>query len=60
MIKCTVCGAEDRPVYRSTPKGQPAKWVCEECLKMPPDPEVKKIVDILYRAGDLDEEVSQA
>ncbi len=48
-MKCTVCGATDKPVYRTAPKGEgiAPMWRCEECLKNPPDPELKEIVDIL-------------
>jgi hypothetical protein len=36
-MKCVDCGAENVPVYRSTPKGMPAEWKCEKCINPPKD-----------------------
>jgi hypothetical protein len=53
-MKCSQCNItrDDEPLYRNNPKGViPADWRCEKHLDHPPDPDVKKISDIISRAG---------
>lgn len=52
MIKCATCGAsfEDKPLYRSTPKGQDPVWKCEDCISFEnkPSKDLKNIMDTFY------------
>ena len=50
-MKCYKCGKEDVPVYRTGPKGvDDPRWACEGCMKQPPDPEIKELVDVIAKA----------
>lgn len=49
---CSICGISifDTPLHRNSPIGEvPADWRCEDCLDHPPNPETKKLVDIIHK-----------
>lgn len=46
MMRCSVCESDDgRPVFRASPKGETAVWVCDECR--PTSGPVKDLVDAI-------------
>lgn len=52
-MDCTSCGIQNKPVFRSNPKGESAIWKCADCLDVPPP---KDVVDIVKIFSDEDDE----
>lgn len=53
-MKCVKCGVDlrEKPLYRTTPKGQPGQFTCKDCLKGNVPQDVKKIVTCISDSVD--------
>ena len=46
---CEVCGVSSHTTatYRVNPKGEPGVFRCEGCLETAPNPEMKRLVEVI-------------
>lgn len=54
---CPICKRETLSLYRNTPKGKRAKFVCLDCVpdELKPDEETKRIAEMLSDGSETDD-----